>query len=410
MKVAAIIAEYNPLHFGHVYHIDSTKKLSNCDAVIGIMSGNFVQRGEPALIDKFMRTRMALKNGIDLIIELPIVYSLASAEFFAFGAVSILNRLGIVDYISFGSEIGNAEVLYEIASVLAKEDTKYKKLFKYHISKGEKFPTARSNSLKEYFENGDLFNKYNNNLDKILNSSNNILGIEYCKALIKLKSNINVITIKRQGGAYNESKLNNIFSSATSIRKYIKSNSKIDVLKNHIPNESYNIINELILSNYSFTYPDDMLKHLKYKAFTDYNRTIKKIPDVSEGLDNKIIDVLQNNNSYETIVKNIKSKRYTYTRISRILCQYFIGFEQFDIDNMRKMETPYARILGFNNKGKYILNKIKKNKDIALITNIPKYHNDFLDLDIQSTKAYSLLNTNIKYNCDYINKPIIIDN
>ena len=406
LKIAAIISEYNPLHNGHLYHINKTREEANADAVICVMSGNFVQRGTPALIDKWKRTDFALNNGIDLVIELPVLYSLSSAEFFAYGAVSLLNSLGIVDILSFGSECGSAETLLDFAQILAEEPEELSNDIKHYLKEGIPFPSARGKALYDYIKNNNKEN-IEESLTNLLNCSNNILGIEYCKSLIKLSSSIKPFSIQREGGNYNSNALNNIFSSATSIRKYISENNSIEGLERHVPEYVFNNLQTLISSNYNFVFEDSIIPYVKYKYFSS-GSSIENLPDVSEGIHNKIFKALENFNSHKDIVSNIKSKRYTYTRINRILCQYFVGFEQYNTNALRKEPCPYARILGFNKTGAEVLKKIKDNSSIPYYTKLPKESNDVLKLDLQSTKVFSLLNRNVLPTSDYITSPLII--
>lgn len=407
MNVSGIIVEYNPLHNGHLYHINKTKELTNCDALICVMSGNFAQRGIPSSIDKWTKTKMALQNGVDLVIEIPAIYSVSSAEFFSFGSVSLLNSLGIVDNICFGSEHGNINDIYNISNILYQEPTDFKLLLKTYLSKGIAYPKARANALYDYLINSkiDLSNLL---LDDFLNSSNNILGIEYCKSLIKLNSSITPYTLKREGASYSSNVLHSEFSSATAIRKFVKEKGCLTDLEGHVPNSVLAEILNLYSKNYEFTFEDFMFSYIKHKSLTSKNSLVN-LPDVSEGLDNRIIKALQNNLSYSSVLDDIKSKRYTYTRIARILCQYFIGFDNFDTNRLRSMPCPYARVLGFNSKGKSILKSIKSNSSIPLYTNISKVSNETLELDIQATKAYSILNSSIAPNSDYLISPIIVN-
>lgn len=401
MNVSAIIAEYNPFHKGHLYHIKKTKELTKCDGIICIMSGNFVQRGLPSIVDKWSRTTMALKNGIDLVIELPVVYSLASAEFFSYGSISLINSLNIVNTLSFGSELGDITILERIAEVLLEEPVQYKKLLSFYLEQGLSFPKARSNALESFIKSNNIPIE---NLSVILNSSNNILGIEYLKSLLKLESNIKPLTIERLGESYNSKNIAEI-SSATAIRKFIFSNNSIKDLKDLLPLETFHI-----LTNYgeeNFPLEGDILPYLKHKIYTNRN-CLLKIPDVKEGIENKIIYEILRSDDFSYILNNIKSKRYTLTRIHRILMQLFLGFENYPIEDMRKSKAPYARILGFNSKGQEMLKEIKKKSMIPIITKIPKEKNDFLKLDLDSTAFYGLLNKSINYNEDFYRKPIII--
>ncbi len=406
MNITGIVVEYNPFHNGHLHHIKKSKDLAGSDAIIAIMSGNFVQRGTPAIVDKWNRTKMALMNGVDLVIELPLVYSLSSAEFFANGSISLLNNLGVVNNICFGSECGDIDVIFYIAKILAEEPLDFKLLLKKHLQKGLSYPSARSNALLEFFKNfSNIIFPYEN-MENIIKSSNNILGIEYCKSLIKLTSEISPFTIKREGAAYNSSSLSENFSSASSIRKHIKENKDVANLRNHIPDNTYDLLTTLNRKDYHFTFEDKMIPYLKYK-YTLYKNSIENLPDVSEGIHNRIYKALETSTNFHELISFAKTKRYTYTRISRILCQFFIGFENWDTFNLRNNSCPYARVLGFNSTGIKVLQQMKQHSNIPIYTKLPKNPDPTLSLDIHGTRVYSLLNTHIRYNEDYLTSPII---
>jgi len=398
MNVTGIVVEYNPMHNGHINHINSCKKFTKSDAIIAVLSGNFVQRGTPAILDKWTRTKLALINGVDLVIELPVIYSLSSAEFFAHGAVSILDSLGVVNNLCFGSEYPNIESIVKISEILVKEPTLFKERLKCCLDSGLDFPSARSFALKEFLSD---------DVSVYLENPNNILGIEYCKSLIKLNSNIVPCAIKREGSQYSDTSLNNNFSSASSIRKYLKNSIDIEELKFHVPVNTFNILKKLKTEGYNFIENSDMLPFIRYKYYTNKN-AINNIPDVSEGIENRIFNAIENALSFDEIISLTKTKRYTYSRICRIITQFFIGFDSYNTVNMRKSSPPYARILGFNEKGANILKLAKKNTSIPLITKVKKGKFEILDLELQSTNAYSLLNKNIRFNQDFYFGPIII--
>jgi predicted nucleotidyltransferase len=365
------------------------------------MSGNFVQRGEPAIIDKWTRTKMALESGIDLVLELPVIYSLSSAEFFSHGAITILNKLNIVNNLCFGSECGDITILNDIASILVDEPEAYKKILKANISTGITYPKARSIALAEYYEK-----HLNKQIEaNILSSSNNILGIEYCKSLLRNKSNIKPYTIQRVGGSYNSKTLNETFSSATAIREIIKENKNLDILKHQMPEASFSILKNISDLNY-FTFPEDMYTYIKYKLLQKSSE-LKNLPDISEGLDNRIYSSIANSRNYEDFINTIKTKRYTYTRITRCLCQLFIGFEAFDTDTLRKSNPEYVKILGFNPKGAAMLKEAKKTTEIEILTKVKTNTNPMLSLDLLSTKMYSLINTSVSPLSDFKIGPII---
>ena len=397
--ITGIVTEYNPFHKGHEYHLKKAKSETNADGIVCVMSGNFMQRGIPAIIDKWKRTEMAIKNGIDLVLELPLVYSISSAEHFAFGSVSLLNSLGIVDYLYFGSEEGNINILTDIAKTLVSEPLQYKNTLKDNLKLGLPFHLSRANALSDHLKSDKLLD--------VISNPNNILGIEYIKAIISLNSSIIPKTLKREGSSYNDTNIRSSFSSATSIRKHLKENSLSELI-NILPEASYNILNGLNSSDYPFIFEEDMFKYIRYKLFTDEN-SLLNLPDVSEGLENKILKEILNANSLNELILNSKSKRYTYTRISRILAQSFLNLENYNLYELSKTHVPYARVLGFNSIGRNILKEIKKKKGINIITKVPNNNLcDHIKIDILGTKAYSLLNSNVNPMDDYLKSPIII--
>lgn len=399
MNITGIITEYNPFHNGHKFHLEESKKETKSDGTICIMSGNFVQRGGPAIIDKWKRTEMALSNGVDLIIELPTFYAVSSAEFFAKGAVSILNSLNIVNNLFFGSEIGDAKALSEIAKVLVSEDERFQNILKENLSLGLTFAKAREKSLIEYLNSSEINN--------IITSSNNILGIEYIKAILKLNSSINPVALKREGSNYNDKSLSQTFSSATSIREVLKNTSNIEDLKNIIPLESYEVFSKLQEQDYRFTFEEEMFKYIKYKIQTNCVN-FNNLYEVTEGLDNKIIKEISSSNSLHEFILKIKSKRYTYSKISRILTHIYLCLDNDDFKDIANENNLYVRVLGFNKTGREILSLIKANSSIPLITKVPRFtNNPLLKFDLQATACYSLLNDKVNPFNDYLQSPII---
>ena len=399
MNITGIITEYNPFHNGHLYHLSTAKKVTNCDAIVCIMSGNFVQRGEPAIIDKWKRAEMALLNGVDLIIELPTFYAVSSAEFFAKGAINILDRLGVVNNIFFGSECGDIDLLYKIARILTNEPKDLKLKIKENLKSGITYAKAREKALI------DTLNE--DSLNEVLSNSNNILGIEYIKAIIKCNSNINPLTMKREGSKYNDKKLSTIFSSATSIRENIKNGFNLNSLEPYMPSPSLEILKSLANNNYPFIFEENMYSYIKYRLLTNCIN-FNNLFEVKEGIDNKFIKEIYNSSSYEDLILKAKSKRYTYTKISRLLCQLFFSLDNYNFNELLQDDNLYARVLGFNDKGRQILKEMKKKSTIPIITKVPKnIDNKLLQLDIQCTKAYSILNHKVNPLSDYLLSPII---
>lgn len=403
MKISGIICEYNPFHNGHMHHINLTKSATNSDGIVGIMSGNFAQRGIPTLIDKWTRTRMALEGGVDLVIELPAIFALSSAEFFAKGSVELLDSLGVVDYLSFGSEIGDLKDLKLIAEILCEEPPKFKSLLKDYLAKGLPFAKSRSLALKDYLDIQDS----SKDLELIMSSPNNVLAIEYCKALIKLNSSIIPFTIKRQGNNYNDKVLKDGFASASALRNFLGSSKDLSMIKKYLPDSTLAIMEALKAEGYPFVFPEDMFPFIKYRLLTNSN-SLWKIPEASEGLDRKILKEITHCTSLDELISNVKSKRYTYTRISRILCQYFLNFDSYDIASLRNSKPSYARILGFNSTGAAILKKIKASENICPLTKASKLQNPMISLDINATKAYSMINSALSPVEDFIKSPVLL--
>jgi len=389
-NVVAIIGEYNPFHNGHAYHIQKTKEMTNADYVIAIISGSFVQRGNVSLIDKWSKADMALLNGVDLVIELPTVYSISSAENFAYGAIKILNSLKIVDTLSFGSEFCDLEVLEQIADVLVNEPPEFKSLLEHELSKGVSFPKARENALLMYLND---IRKYAN----ILSSPNNILAIEYLKALKKTKSKMKPLAVQRVNVGYNDLEIKNNFASATAIRKKIIDNTPAGISK-LMPSSSYKILYNSIKKGHYVKDITAFEKEILYSLRRMYTDEIAELPDVVEGLENSIQDAADSCNTLAEFMNIVKSKRYTSTRLQRILLYALLGITKEDMKASYKI-NPYVRILGINNKGKELLSHISRsNSKLNIITSVKKFMDsnpnkdlqNMLNIDINATNIYTL--------------------
>ena len=270
---------------------------------------------------------------------------------------------------------------------------------KRNLSLGLTFAKSREKSLIEYLNDEDINN--------IVTSSNNILGIEYIKAILKLGSSINPVTLRREGSNYNDKEISTSFSSATSIREVLKSSSPIENIKNLIPLESYEIFSKLQEENYDFIFDEEMFKYIKYKIQTNCIN-FNNLYEITEGLENKIIKEISSSNSYDEFILKIKSKRYTYSKISRLLTHIYLGLDNDCFKNIEDTNNLYARVLGFNKKGREILSLIKSNSSIPLITKVARFSdNPLLKFDLQATAAYSILNNKVNPYNDYLKSPII---
>ena len=409
-KVLGIVAEYNPFHNGHLYHLDQSKKITGATYTVAVMSGSFTQRGSTSLIDKWNKAKCAIENGIDLVLELPVLYATSSAENFAEGSIKILDSLKVVDYISFGTEIDNIKILDKIASVLHSEPKEFKNLLSHELSKGLSYPKARENALMMYLND---IRKYLN----VLSSPNNILGIEYLKALKKYNSNIMPISIPRFEVGYNDVGYAGNVASSTAIRNIIKNNG-FDILRKVVPENTYTNLIQNIKTGHFVTDLSAFEKQIIYNLRKMNISEISELQDVSEGLEFAIKNAANSCNSLVEFLNIIKSKRYTSTRIQRILLYSLLGITKKDVALSRKTQ-PYLRVLGFNKKGKFLISEAAKaNPKLQIVTSVKKFADCNLNKNLQTMLNKDIWATNVytigyEYdswsNLDYTNKIITVD-
>ena len=412
-RVLGIIAEYNPFHNGHMYHLQKAKEQSGAQYCICVMSGNFVQRGNTSIVNKWKKAEMALLNGVDLVIELPTIYSVASAEGFSLGAIKLLNNLKIVDAISFGTETSDFAALNNISSIVNEEPMKYKSILNSELKKGLSFPKARENALMLYLND-------NKRYDNILNTPNNILAIEYLKALKKIKSTIQPIPVKREKVYYNDNVIVDEFASATAIRKLLK-NEEFSEIRKVVPKSTYQILKkETELGNVVLDlsrYEKEIIYNLRRMTVSE----IAELPDVNEGLEHSLKNAANYSNDITNLINIVKTKRYTVTRIQRILICALLGITKRDVGMAKKTE-PYIRVLGFNEKGKELISRInKQNPKATVITSVKKFQDKnnnnknskiykrLLDIDIFSTNVYTMAcKSESLANLDYTKNMVIL--
>lgn len=383
MKVNGIIAEYNPFHNGHKYHIEQAKKLTGADYTIVVLSGNFTQRGEPALLDKFTRARMALENGADLVLELPISHAASSAEYFARGGISILNKLNVVDHLCFGSECGDTEILAEIAQILLDEPEEYVNNLRSGQQAGMSYPAARNRALMDYCP------KLMQN-ESVLASPNNILGIEYIKALIQYESKMEPVTILRAGADYHSRMIGTEFCSALALRQAILTGQDPQGLTAQMPANAHALLVASLKETPAISI-NDFSNMLLYKLLMDQEGGYDKYLDVSPDLSDRIKNNLKNFSGYKEFCDLLKSKNLTYTRISRSLLHIMLNMkteEKLAYGNLG--EVPYARVLGLRKDAQPLLSEIKKKTEIPLITKLA-------DADsLLSPSAFELLSQDLR--------------
>lgn len=380
MSVIGIICEFNPFHNGHKYLIDSVKK--DGDTVVCVMSGNFVQRGEPAVIPKEVRTEAALLNGADIVLELPFVYATASAELFAQSAVKMLNDFGC-DKIAFGTENADETLLENAVDVLLSDN--FQKEVLNELQNGVSYPTARQT----------VFNKYNSETD--ISTPNNILAIEYIKAIRNLNSDMAPIVIKRKGAGYNENTAIENFASATYIRNLINDNENYGdyIPENLIELYSDTINNGMIVSKEKYNIA--ALSVLR----NSLNGNLSNIANVSEGLENRIAEAIKSNVELNDVYDNAKTKRYTHSRIRRAVLSMIMGINADDL----KIQVPYCRLLGFNSKCGTVMGELVKNAKmpfVASYSDVVRLSNDeanrIFEIENKSTDFYNLILQN-SLNC-----------
>lgn len=402
-KVLGIVAEYNPWHKGHEYQLQEAMKMCGAKYSVGIMNGNFTQRGEPALLDKWTRAEMAIKGGIDLVVELPFYYGCNSAEYFAKGAVKLMKNSGVVTHIGFGSESGDIEAIKQVAEILANEPINFKELLGENLKKGYSFPKARMEALATYC---------NRDYKEVLLSPNNILAIEYVKQLIKQQSDIEPITIKRAGSGYHDTDVSSL-ASATAIRKALweMTNWKVDEIerenamakvKEMVPNTTFEILMRE-KDNLIFKDNKKYFNLLRYVILSE--KSLQNTFSAAEGIENAFIKNVRGCADRETLIEKVKSKRYTYAGISRIASQMVMNFTK------DQKEPSYIRILGFSEQGRELLKMMKKKtvEECPLVTNVNKFQGDIL-LDVKSTDVFNMIAGKDLYkNSDFVKSPIIFN-
>lgn len=411
MKVVGLIAEYNPFHSGHFFHIEEARRQSQADFVLVIMSGNFVQRGTPAILDKYARAEMALLCGADAVIELPVRFSCASAEYFAHGAVFLLELLGVTDFLCFGSECGNLTLLQSVTQYLTKESSAFQKTIQTYLKQGCSYPAARAKAFfdeiaSEYSESFKKTDKYSNKnkvnqkaISSILSEPNNILALEYLKALKRIHSRMIPLTVQRQEAGYHDKSLYQNFASATALRDILLCQNP-HAVKAYIPEAAFSVLER----EYAHSFPivaDDFSLPLYYKIRSDIEQGIplSSYQDISPDLEARILNRLNQFTSFDSFAMLLKTKQYTLTRMNRCLLHILLNIkktvpfifnpeipetlETLDINRKAdkktdtKPELPsyfftgipsYARLLGFRKSSSALLSAIKAHSAIPLIT------------------------------------------
>lgn len=412
-KAVGIIAEYNPFHKGHEYQIQQAKEQTGANIAIILMSGDFVQRGTPAIFAKHQRTAMALLGGADIVFELPSFYACGSAEYFSSGAVSVFNALNSIDFLCFGSESGEIDTCRFLGKLLADEPKLYKEKLRSFLKQGLSFPAARKSALAEYLKEKDIpFS------EDFLDTPNNILGIEYCKSLAAQNSSIVPVTIKRIGSSYHETSLSSEYPSASAIRRELIAawNTQkflSDTLKNAQPPAVKDYLCAL-LENETFLIEDDFSLLLKYELMKNTPESLCAFSDMSPDLARRIYHHLNTFETFTQFAEQLKTKELTYTRICRALLHVLLNI----LSDLPAISPAYVRLLGFKKESSSFLRILQKNSDIPIITKaadykklLPKEAHSLFEKDLFASNLYETVKCNKKstaFTNDLQKPPIIL--
>ncbi|MBD5495991.1 MAG: nucleotidyltransferase [Lachnospiraceae bacterium] len=404
MKTVGIIAEYNPFHNGHAYQIAEAKKITGADYCVVIMSGNFMQRGIPAIMDKSLRIQSALMCGADLVLELPVHYATGSAEYFASGAIAMLDRLNVIDCLCFGSECGNIQALSMLSDSLVSESEEFKDLIKQNMKAGSSYPKARNNAL---IASSPRLAGYSD----ILQFPNNILGIEYLKALKKRGSHIEPYTISRKGSDYHDDSINDSYSSALAIRESIEMNQDISLIKEQLPEIVYKLLEENYLKTFPITI-EDFSSLILYKLIKEQENGYSRYFDIDKAFSDRLESLIYSYTDYTSFCEKIKTRNITHSRVARNLLHILLDIYQSDVDAFCADDyVYYARIVGFRKEAAPLLSAIKEKTSIPLISKLADSDSyvtsengrKMLKRDIESNHIYSLIVSH-KYHHNLLNE------
>jgi len=395
VAVLGIVAEYNPFHNGHLHLITEAKQIDDSSPIVCVMSGNFLQRGEPAICNKWARAEMALKSGADLVIELPFCFSVRSAYYFAQGALKLLQRCGVITHLVFGAESSSLKVLDSISEVLAFEPPAYSNLVKEYLSSGKSFPLARSRALQQYM------GKHFADLQDIISGPNNILAMEYLRVIKEESLDLSPVMVQRKGSSYHDTTLSP-FASATAIRNHMLTNHGLNDLGGSMPSDSLDLLQREISQGRCPVSFNTLESTVMFKLRTMSLKDLKNIYEISEGLESRFKEAARCSGTLAELLKTVKSKRYSLTRIKRTLLYILFTLTSEQILGFDQHGPMYLHILGFSAKGQKILQEIKNKSELPIFSrgkdmkktrdeNPGSILRDMIDLDVQATDIYTLL-------------------
>lgn len=391
MKTVGVIVEYNPLHNGHVYHFEQSRAATGADAVVAVMSGHFLQRGEPAVVSKWARAEMALRMGADIVIELPVAYASHAAEWFAYGAVSLLDATGVVDSVCFGSESGDISRLLAVAQQVSRESEAFRRLVREEVATGRSYPSAYSAAVERYI--GDPRQD-----EHSLQRPNNTLGLHYLIALQRIGSNIRPFTIARHQAGYSQTNVtDNNIASATAIRKLLFESGNLPGIRPYVPAFTYDILAREAAAGRAPLSWSEYARPLLHKLVGASETELAGYAEVSEGLEHRIKQALpgltaaSGGGMIDELLQAVKTKRYTHTKLQRTLLRILLGHrkEELTPDKLRD-GAAYLRILGFSKVGRQLLSRMRHNAKVPVVTKVTASDAPYLALDIRATSVYAL--------------------
>ena len=371
VNALGLVVEYNPFHNGHLYHLQQSKSITNADVTIAVMSGNFLQRGEPALVDKWTRTAMALDAGIDLVIELPFIHAVQKAEYFSEAAILLLEEVGCQS-VCFGSEQGQIDPFIHTYTIIQENSKEIDQLIQHYSKEGYSYPKAASLAYSE------LQTRFPSMLS--LDQPNNILGFHYVSAILKHKLSIVPVTIKRTGSGYHDPMLMpGKIASATGIRKELMENGNLNAVSPFVPETTLTLLQNYMSGQQLLHHWELYWPFLKIKLITTPPEALSHIYEMKEGLENRLIEAAERATSFMEFMSFIKTKRYTWTRLQRILTYTLLNFTKSEMPE--SLFPPYIRVLGFNRTGQQYSKSIKKEKGSLFVSRLAASHNPIIDID-----------------------------
>ena len=392
MRAVGVIVEYNPFHNGHYYHLQQSRKITESDAVVAVMSGHFLQRGEPAMADKWTRTRMALAGGCDLVIELPVAYATQAAEWFAFGAVSLLEATGVVDAFCFGTESGDLAPLQTAAKLVAEEPPDFQALLRDQLQTGSSYPSAYSAAIAAYLKDSGA----EATADFPFDMPNHTLGLHYLLAHERIGGSMKPFTIAREKSQYNQQTITDgQIASATALRKLLLEGSSLDELYSFVPQSTADILSQSWSTGWRPASWSSFMEPLLHRLLSSSPCELREHYDIAEGLEHRILNALPQLSQlrFDELLAVLKTKRYTRTKLQRALLSILLGHRKADFTREKLLDgVQYIRVLGFTEKGQALLKRMRGRASLPVLLSAarPSEPYRYLELDTQASNLYML--------------------